>query len=87
MVLLHHIVEILALAQTNAARQRAGRFQGCHGGRKCTVLIHVDDLWDRIARRTQSFTKKALSGRRVSFGGEQVWPVESTARYRYYPAL
>src|SRR5262249_994189 len=42
-VLFHYIVEVLALAQTDTARQNSLRFQPFDSRRKSRVLTHVDD--------------------------------------------
>src|SRR5215467_12745160 len=71
MVLLHHIVEVFALTQTNPTREDALSFQPFHSRRKGPVLVHIDDPWHRIAGRTQSLTEEALGRRRIPLGGEQ----------------
>jgi len=71
MVLFHHIIEILALTQTNPPRQDAFGFQCCYRGRKGRVLVHVDDAWHGIAGRAQSLTKEAFGSSRVALRREQ----------------
>src|SRR5215469_14898576 len=71
MVLLHHIVEVFALTQTNPTREDALSFQPFHSRRKGPVLVHIDDPWHRIAGRAQSLTEEALGRSRIPLGGEQ----------------
>src|SRR5215831_3998669 len=71
MVLLHHIVEVFALTQTNPTREDALSFQLSHIRRKGPVLVHIDDPWHRIAGRAQSLTEEALGRSRIPLGGEQ----------------
>jgi hypothetical protein len=79
-------VEILALPQTDSTRQNAFRFQRFYYGRKCRVLVHVDDPWHGIARWLRAVRKKRLAAAVSCLAVSKnsiVWPVESTARYRY----
>src|SRR5215472_8547944 len=71
MVLLHHIVEVFALTQTNPTREDALSFQPFHSRRKGSVLVHIDDPWHRIAGRAQSLTEEAVGRGRIPLGGEQ----------------
>jgi hypothetical protein len=86
MILLHYIVEVFALTQTNPAREDALDIQRFHSRWKGPVLVHVDDPWRRIAGRAQSLTEEALGSSIIPLGGEQKLDrltVESTAWYRY----
>jgi hypothetical protein len=47
-VLFNDIVEILALTQKSVAGESSLGFQGFHYGRIARILIHVNDLRDRI---------------------------------------
>src|SRR5215471_18649936 len=71
MVLLHHIVEVLALTQTNPTREDALSFQPSQSRRKGPVLVHMDDPWHRIAGRAQSLSEEALGRSSIPLGGEQ----------------
>src|SRR5262249_45053905 len=71
MVLLHHIVEVFALPQTNPTREDVLSVQPFHSRRKGPVLVHIDDPWHRIAGRTQRLTEEAPGRSRIPPGGEQ----------------
>jgi hypothetical protein len=70
MILFPHVIEILALAQRNSARENPFRFQRCH--RRCIsrVLVYVDHTRDGIAGSAQSLPEETLGPRSVSSGGE-----------------
>lgn len=69
MVLFYYIIQVLALAQLNAARQNAFCFQRFHCRPIRGVLVHVDHPRDAIARSTQSPAEEAFGSRSVPFGG------------------
>jgi hypothetical protein len=71
MILLHYIVEVFALTQTNPTREDALDFQRFHSLWEGPVLVHVDDPWHRIAGRAQRLTEEALGGSSIPLGGEQ----------------
>src|SRR5215472_7778119 len=71
MVLLHNVIQILALPQATTTAQRAFRLEclDCRWIRR--ILIHIDHPWLGIARCAQSLTNEAFRGRRIALGGEQ----------------
>src|SRR5215469_6331404 len=71
MILFHHVIQILALAQLNSARENPFRFQRFHRRRISRVLVHVDHTRNGIGGSAQSPPEEALGPRSVSFGGEQ----------------
>jgi len=71
LILFHHIIQMLALAQLNSAREKTVSLQRFHRPRISGVLVHVDHTGDGIAGSAQSLPEEALGPRSVSFGGEQ----------------
>ena len=65
------IVEILALAQTYPARERAVRFQCRHCRRVRAVLIHVHDAGSRVLLRSKHFAEEPFGSFRVALCREQ----------------
>ena len=49
-ILLHYIIEVLALTQADTASYRPLGLQGGQGCRIGWVLVPVHDAWDRIAQ-------------------------------------
>ena len=70
MILFHHVIQILALAQLNPARENPFRFQRFHRRWISRVLVYVDHPRDGIAGSAQSLPEETLGPRSVSFGGE-----------------
>src|SRR5262249_52595770 len=86
MVPLHHVIQVLALTQANPTRKNSFRFQGFDSGWIRSVLIHVNDSRHGIAGELSALRKKRLAAvvsRWAVSRKSIVWPVESTARYRY----
>jgi hypothetical protein len=70
-ILLDHIIQVLALAQANATRQRALGFQRLDGCRIGGVLVHVQHPWHGTTRCFYGFNKEALRRRRIPFRRQQ----------------
>ena len=66
-----HIIQVLALAQANATRQRTLGFQRLDGCRIGGVLVNVHDPWHRVARCFYGFNQEAFCCRRIAFRCQQ----------------
>ena len=74
------------MTQLNSTRKDAFLLQPFHRGWIRWVLVHVDDARQGIARRIQALRKKrwAAAASRLAVSRKSiVWPVETTARYKY----
>ena len=71
MVLLHNIIQILALTETNPTGKNTFFLQRFRGSRIGRVLVHVDHPGHAIAGRAQGLAEEAFGPRRVPFGREQ----------------
>ena len=70
-ILLDHIIQVPALAQANATRQRSPGFQCLDGCRIGGVLVNIHDPWHRIARCFYGLNQEALGCRRIPFRRQQ----------------
>ena len=71
MVLFNDIVEILALAETNAVRKDAFGFQSINCSRIGWVLIDIDYSRNGVRRRAEYAFKEAFGGGRVALRRKQ----------------
>lgn len=71
MILFQYVVQVFALAQTNAMPQGAFSFQLFHGRRIRGILIHIDDPWMRVSDCAQSLAEEAFGSCCIAFGCEQ----------------
>src|SRR5215467_12142800 len=61
MVLLHNIIQILALTETDPTGKNTFFLQRFHGSRIVRVLVHVDHPGHTIAGRAQGLAEEAFS--------------------------
>jgi site-specific DNA recombinase len=83
----HHIIQVLALTETNPTGKNTFFLQRFHGSWIGRVLVHVDHQGHAIAGRAQGLAEEVFGPARVPFGGEQdsmVWPVESTGAIQVF---
>ena len=71
MILLHNVIQILALPQATTAAQRPFRLECFDCRRIRRLLIQIDYPRLGITRCAQSLTKEAFRGCRIALGGEQ----------------
>ena len=86
MILFYYVVEVLTLAQANPPREHTFGFQPRYGGGICGILVHVHDPGAGLPREARALRRNRLAAAasRLAVSRKSiVWPVESTARYRY----
>ena len=71
MILFHYILQVLALTQANATRQRTPGFQCRDGCRIGGVLVNVHNPWHGIARCFDGFNKEAFQCPSIPFPRQQ----------------
>jgi len=70
-VLLHNIVEILALTELYSARHYTFGFQSLQRRRIGSVSVHIHDPRHRVARSVQGSAEEVPGGSGVPSGGQQ----------------
>jgi hypothetical protein len=66
-VLLHYIIEILALTQSTTPTQRALGLEFFNGSGIRSILVYVDHPGLQIGRIQQGFTEESLGCRCIAF--------------------